>query len=80
MKAQLQKLFARENKIRAEADEKLLTQRDVARACQISEPAFYRVFRNEATRIDLHTAERLCQFFRCSMGDLYLVEPPTEVD
>ncbi|MDZ8140479.1 MULTISPECIES: helix-turn-helix domain-containing protein [unclassified Nostoc] len=48
-----------------------LSLAEVARSSNISYPAVYRLFTNDFKRVDTETIEKLCDYFRCDLADLF---------
>lgn len=44
---------------------------DVARETGLHRNTITLLYKETATRVDLDTIDRLCQFFGCSVGDLF---------
>jgi putative transcriptional regulator len=71
IKFAVHKLVARENLRRAENGDPPLTQQEIARGADVSQPVISTILRRKATRLDLKTINGLCNFFQVQPGDLF---------
>ncbi|WP_245939818.1 helix-turn-helix domain-containing protein [Stenomitos frigidus] len=58
--------------------DKRLTQRKLAEDIDVATTTLNRLYNNDFTRVDVNTIERLCNYFECEVGDLFVlreVEP-----
>jgi putative transcriptional regulator len=51
--------------------EKKLKIVDVARATGLNRSTITSLYKEDATRIDMHTIDALCVYFKCSIGDVF---------
>lgn len=58
--------------------EKKLKQFEVAIATKLSPTIIGNLYHNQFRRIDCKTAEKLCNYFGCELGELFqLTDPPS---
>ncbi len=50
-----------------------LTQRQLARETELSTTTVNQLCRNKVKRIDVGTVDKLCDYFGCEVGDLFVV-------
>lgn len=50
-----------------------LTQLEVAGATRLSPTIIGNLYHNQFQRIDCKTAEKLCRYFDCELGDLFAI-------
>jgi putative transcriptional regulator len=68
----MKKMFCRLAVLMAERDPGL-SQRKLAEDLKLSTTTVNRIFNNEFERIDVHTVEKLCDYFGCTPGDLLVL-------
>lgn len=56
------------------AENRTITQKEVAEACGVSEPTIGRWVNNDLRRLEIHTLEQLCDYFNCEVGDLLYIK------
>lgn len=44
---------------------------DVARATKLNRSTVTALYKEDASRIEMHTIDRLCSFFDCTVSDLF---------
>ena len=77
MKCLLPLLLDRYNSQAFESGQERISQSVLAERTGIAASTVSRLFTGSAKRIDFSTAERICEFFGCGVGDLFsLVEVP----
>lgn len=75
MKCLLPLLLDRYNSQAFESGQERISQAVLAEKTGIAASTVSRLFTGSAKRIDFSTAERICDFFECGVGDLFsLVE------
>lgn len=55
-----------------------LTQRKLAEQTGIASTTLSRLYNNDFTRVDTSTVERLCEYFSCDIGDLFILKETAE--
>lgn len=72
-------------RLRDMMQEKELKQFEVAVATRLSPTIIGNLYHNQFRRIDCKTAEKLCRYFGCELGDLFQIideaetlSPPTQ--
>lgn len=60
-------------RLRDMMQEKQLKQFEVAVATRLSPTIIGNLFHNQFRRIDCKTAEKLCRYFGCELGDLFQI-------
>jgi putative transcriptional regulator len=51
-----------------------LTQRRLADETGVAVTTINRLYRNDFTRVDVNTVEKLCDYFSCEAGDLFVLK------
>lgn len=46
---------------------------DVARETNLNRSTVSSLYYEKATRVELHAVEKLCRFFGCQIGDLFMI-------
>ena len=65
-------------KIREFMEDRELTQMKVAAETGLSPTIIGHLFNNQFKRIDCGTAEKLCAYFKCQLGDLFQIVPASD--
>jgi len=73
-------LIARMNVTRAERGMPPLKQTEIAASAGVSQSVISTLSSGKSKRIDFETIDRLCGFFGCTPGDLFIREPDPEPD
>ncbi|ELR97397.1 putative transcriptional regulator [Gloeocapsa sp. PCC 73106] len=68
----MKKMYCRLAVLMAEKDPQL-SQRQLAEDTKLGVTTINRLFRNDFSRVDTHTIETLCLYFRCEIGDLFVL-------
>ena len=55
-----------------------LSQRQLSEETKLGITTVNRLFRNDFSRIDTNTIETLCEYFRCEVGDLFVLREVAE--
>lgn len=58
-------------RLRELINDRRLTQLEVAGATKLSPTIIGNLYHNQFQRIDCKTAEKLCRYFDCKLGDLF---------
>lgn len=74
MEGQLQSRIFQKIKEREVAEGRVITQKEIAEACGVSEPTIGRWVKNDLGRLEIRTLEKLCNYFGCDVGDLLYIE------
>jgi putative transcriptional regulator len=67
-------LVARLNMERAQCGLPFLRQVDIADAAGISQSVISALLAGRSTRIDFNTIDKLCAYFQCTPGDLFILD------
>lgn len=51
-----------------------LTQRRLAKEVGISTTTVNQLYNNKFQKLDVETVEKLCKYFRCEVGDLFVMK------
>lgn len=57
-----------------------LTQRKLAEDTGLSPTTINQLFGSKFKRVDVGTAETLCNYFKCNVGDLFVMREPQETE
>ncbi|MEB3280550.1 MAG: helix-turn-helix transcriptional regulator [Lyngbya sp.] len=68
------KVFCKLAVLMAERDPHL-SQRQLARELELSPTTINQLFGNKFKRIDVETVEKLCKYFQCEIGELFILKP-----
>ncbi|KPD23662.1 MULTISPECIES: helix-turn-helix transcriptional regulator [Idiomarina] len=55
--------------------ERKLKMSDLAKATGINRGTIQRIYHDEAARIELEVMNKMCEFFECTPGDLFIYSP-----
>lgn len=68
----MKRVFCRLAVLMAEKDPQL-SQRQLAKETRLSPTTINKLFTNQFERVDIHTIETLCKYFRTEVGDLLIM-------
>jgi len=56
------------------AQRKIRSINQLAKDTELSRPTLTRIYKDESDRIELETMYKLCEYFNCSVGDLFYID------